>query len=57
MKLGIYIMAAKPISTEYFINPPRQYVYMCINVTAATNTHVTTEELLGTSSHVRMKGN
>jgi hypothetical protein len=50
MKLGMYIMTPKPISTAYFINSSHQfvglYVYPLIvarqllgkNVTAATNT-------------------
>jgi hypothetical protein len=58
MKLGMHIMAPGPISTAYFINPSHQsvclYVYLPIvagqqfgkNVTAATNTHATIEELL-----------
>jgi hypothetical protein len=58
MKPGIYIMVPEPILTMYFINPTNQsvclYLYPSIvalqrfgkNVTAATNTHVTIEELL-----------
>jgi hypothetical protein len=58
MKLGMYTMAPEPISTANFINPAHQsvclYVYSFIvaeqrlgkNVTAATNTHATKEELL-----------
>jgi hypothetical protein len=58
MELGTYIMASEPISTAYFINPSHQclclYVYSPIvarqrlgkNVTAATNTKETIEELL-----------
>jgi hypothetical protein len=61
MKLGMYIMAPEPISTAYFINPlPSVCVSMCIppivarqrlgkNVTAATKTQTTTEELLDAS--------
>jgi hypothetical protein len=57
MKLDMYIMAAEPISTAYFINTSHQsvclYVYPLIvarqlvgkNVTAATNTHATVEFL------------
>jgi hypothetical protein len=64
MKLGMYIMAPEPIPTAYFINPSHQsvclYVYPPIvakqrlgkNVTAATNTHATIEELLGASFSV-----
>jgi hypothetical protein len=58
MKPGMYIMAPEPLSKTYFINPYHQslclYVYPLIvarqrlgrNVIAATNTQVTTEELL-----------
>jgi hypothetical protein len=58
MKLGMYITAPEPILTTYFINPSHQsvclYVHPSIvvrqrlgkNVTAATNTHTTIEELL-----------
>jgi hypothetical protein len=58
MKVGMYIMAREPISTAYLINPSNQSVclnmYPAIvarqwlgkNVTAATNTHATIEELL-----------
>jgi hypothetical protein len=54
----MYIMAPEPISTAYLINPSHQSVYLHvyppiisrqrpgINVTAATNTHTTIEELL-----------
>jgi hypothetical protein len=61
MKLGMYIMAPEPVSLAYFINPSHQslcpYVYPPIvarqqldkNVTVATNTHVTIEELLDAS--------
>jgi hypothetical protein len=49
------------ISTAYFINPSRQSVYPFIvarqrlgkNVTAATNAHATTEELLDASFSIR----
>jgi hypothetical protein len=65
MKLGMYIMACEPISTAYFVNPPPislcLYVYPAIgpwqrlgkNVTAATNTHATIEELLDASFSIR----
>jgi hypothetical protein len=58
MKLGRYIMAPKPISTAYFINPSHQAVCLHVcppiaarqwlrkNVTAATKTDTTIEELL-----------
>jgi hypothetical protein len=54
----MYIMAPEAKSKAYFINPYRQsmclYVYslivgrkgLCINVTAATKTYATIEELL-----------
>jgi hypothetical protein len=55
-KFGMYSMAPEPISTAYVINLPHQSVclYPLIvarqrlgkNVTAATNTHATIEELL-----------
>jgi hypothetical protein len=65
MKLGMYIMAPELISTAYFTNPSHQsaclYVYPSIvarqrlikNVTAATNTHTTIEELLESSFYMR----
>jgi hypothetical protein len=31
MKLGTYIMASKPISTAYFINPSHQSVCLCVS--------------------------
>jgi hypothetical protein len=51
-------MAAEPISTEYFINPSHQSVFVCIplsllgngsvkNVTAATSTYTTTIRIVG----------
>jgi hypothetical protein len=58
MKLGKYIIAPEPISTAYFINHSHQSVYLYVypptvarkrfrkNVTAATNTKATIEELL-----------
>jgi hypothetical protein len=58
MKLGMYIMAPEPISTAYFVIPSHQsvclYVYVAgqrfsKNVTAATNTDATIEELLDVS--------
>jgi hypothetical protein len=54
-------MAIEPISTAYFINPSSQSACLCVylpivarkrlgkNVTAATNTHETLEELLDAS--------
>jgi hypothetical protein len=62
----MYIMVPEPISTAYFINPSHQSVSLHVyhnivarqglgkkkNVTAATNTHATIEELLGTSFSV-----
>jgi hypothetical protein len=65
MKLGMYIMAPEPISTANFINLSYQfvclYVYPAIvarqrlgkNVTAATSTHATIEELLDASFSMR----
>jgi hypothetical protein len=61
MKLGMYIMAAEPISTAYFINTSHLYVYprtvarqrLGKNVTAATKTYVTIEELLDASFSMR----
>jgi hypothetical protein len=59
MKLHMNIMASKPLSTAYFINPSHQsvclYVYATLvarqrlgkNVTAATNSHATMKDLLG----------
>jgi hypothetical protein len=64
-KLGTYIMAPEPMATAYFLNPSHEsvclYVYPLIvarqklgkNVKAATNTHVTIEELLDTSFSLR----
>jgi hypothetical protein len=58
MKLGMYITALEPFSTAYFINPSCQSVYLYAytpsvarqrlskNVTVATNTQATIEELL-----------
>jgi hypothetical protein len=65
MKLGTYIMAPEPISTAYFINLSHQSVCLHVyppivarqglgkNVTAATNTHATIEELLDASFSMR----
>jgi hypothetical protein len=67
MKLGMYeyIMALKPISTAYFINPShhsvRLYVHPAIvsgqrlskDVTAATATHAKIEEFLEKSFSMR----
>jgi hypothetical protein len=59
MKLGMYIMAPEPISAVYFINSSHQFVCLQVYppiiarqwlgkiVTAAMNTCVTVEELLG----------
>jgi hypothetical protein len=58
-KLGIDIMATEPISLAYFLNPSHQSVCLYINsliiarqglsknITGATSTHPTVEELLG----------
>jgi hypothetical protein len=53
-------MAPEPTSTAYFINPSHQnvclYVYPPVkkkNITAATNTHATMEELLDASFSMR----
>jgi hypothetical protein len=56
-ELDMYIMTPEPISMAYFINPSHQSVNPHIvarqqfskNVTVATNTHMTIEELLDTS--------
>jgi hypothetical protein len=65
MELGMYIMAPGPISTVCLISPSHHsvclYVYPAIatrqrlseNVTAATNTHATIEELLNASFFMR----
>jgi hypothetical protein len=64
MKLGMHIMELGPISTAYYINPTHQsvrlYVYPIVprqglgeNITAATNTHATIEELLDASFSMR----
>jgi hypothetical protein len=65
MKLGMYIMAPKPNLTSYIINPFRHsvclYVYPPIaarqrfgkNVTPASNTQETIEELLDSSFSTR----
>jgi hypothetical protein len=64
MKLGMYIMAPKPISTSY-LSPSQQsvclYVYPPIvarqrlgkNVTTAKNTHAAIEKLLDASFSMR----
>jgi hypothetical protein len=61
IKLGMYNMEPRPISTAYFINHAHQYTCMYVNpsivaqqglgenVTAATNTHAKIEELLDAS--------
>jgi hypothetical protein len=60
MKVGVYIMAPDSISTVHFIKPIHQSVCLCVylpvvarhwqskNITLTTNTHATTEEMLGT---------
>jgi hypothetical protein len=64
MKFGMYIMAPQPISVAYFINPSHQSVSVCVSpivarqrlskeVTAATNTSATIEELLDASFSMR----
>jgi hypothetical protein len=66
MKFGVYIVAPEPITTAYFINPSHQSVCLYVyplnvvarqrlgkNVTAATNTHATIEELLDASFSMR----
>jgi hypothetical protein len=65
MKLGMYIIVLEPISTPYFINPSQQSMRLDVipsivprqvsgkNVTMATNTHATKEELLAASFSVR----
>jgi hypothetical protein len=57
MKLGmyVYINAPEPISTVYFINlsPTAARQGLGKNVTAATNTHATIEELLDASFFMR----
>jgi hypothetical protein len=57
MNLGMYIMASESISATYFINLAHQSVRLQLhppvvdsqlveNITTATNTHATIEELL-----------
>jgi hypothetical protein len=65
MKLVMYIMKPESISTAYFIHPSRQSVCLYVNpptvarqllgknVTAATNTHATVEELSEESFSLR----
>jgi hypothetical protein len=61
MKLGMYIMAAEPVSAPYFMNASHQSVcLMCIppsllgkNVTATTNEDASMEELLDASIYMR----
>jgi hypothetical protein len=65
VKLGMYFMAPKPMCAAYFLNPFHQseclYVYPSIvarqrlgkNVTTATITDATIEELLDTSFSMR----
>jgi hypothetical protein len=69
VKRGVYIVALDPISAAYFINPSHQAVYLYVyspvvarqwlgkNVIAATNTHVTIEELLDASLSMRSVSN
>jgi hypothetical protein len=64
VKLGIYITASESISKAY-LSPSHQsvcsYVYLhivarqqlCKNITAAMNTHATTDELLDASFAMR----
>jgi hypothetical protein len=61
MEYGMYIMAPELFSMTYIINPFHHSVYLyvyplivakqqlCKNVTEATNTHATIEELLEAS--------
>jgi hypothetical protein len=60
MKLGVHMMAPKPISMAYFIIPWHQSVCLCVspiaatqrfakNVTAARNIHTTLELFLDAS--------
>jgi hypothetical protein len=65
MKVSMYIMAPESITTAYFMNSSHQsvclYMYPLFvarqrlgkNATAATNTHVTIEELLDVSFYMR----
>jgi hypothetical protein len=64
MKLGIYVMAPDPISTAYLVKQSVcLYAYPYIvarqrlgkNITAATNTHETIEELLDASCRIKGK--
>jgi hypothetical protein len=63
MKICMHVMAPKPISAAYLINPSHQSAFICVysavagqrfckNVTAATNTHATVGELLDASSSI-----
>jgi hypothetical protein len=59
MKLGMCVMASESISTAYVLNPSHQFLFLYPplvarlrlgeNVTAATNTYATIEELLDAS--------
>jgi hypothetical protein len=58
MKLHKYTIASDPISTEYFINAFHRFVCLYVyvarqrlgrNLTAGTNIHAVTEELLDAS--------
>jgi hypothetical protein len=54
----MYVMASEPISTAYYINSSHQFVSVARqrlskNITAATNTYVTIEELLDASFSMR----
>jgi hypothetical protein len=65
MRLGMCIMTTQPISTAYSMNPSHQPVCLFVyalslidkrlgkNVTAATNTHATTEESLKAPFYMR----
>jgi hypothetical protein len=64
IKHGMYIMTLEPNSLTYFINPSHHTVSVCVppviarqrlgkNVSAATNTHTTTEDLLDASFSMR----
>jgi hypothetical protein len=61
----MYIIAHEPIAKAYFMTPSHQFLYLSVyptivttqrlskNVTAATNTHATIEELLKSSFSMR----
>jgi hypothetical protein len=52
IKLDTYIMAPEPISTAYFSLPIAARQRLGKNVTAATNSHATIEELLDASIYM-----